>query len=729
MPRSQENDLLNNGGQTDDKRLLENLKQAWGMDAQSPLIVVGQLVEMEIQNGNSLFLLERLEDPATGRPLRYPIANERDPKASSAFVPTKEAHRVIARAGYDKHVLWAFGELELSPEKERRKHKNPYECSVRQGSLRLLKELPEDWNIMGVGPQGARKISVAARDAIEAQIRNSLSRETKDYELRFASAQKNLAENQKALAENADALTVMHERQVEAQKVLSGVNQKTDYARTELVKLHEKFEQERLSMEERMKSLTDLMRCKGERLVSLELLDEQDLASLVPSHKGADREKGLRLDDVLDGDFSRLASFVQARLWHRGMMFSRPQLQDFLALLRTSDFVVLAGDSGSGKSSLVKSVAATIGARCSIVAVKPNWTGPEDLLGYFNPIERNYQVTPFLKALLAAEKEPDVLHFILLDEMNLARVEHYFADFLSLLESRDHDPEIPLFTSDEARHVIVENGLFLSVEGEARLRAGLPDDSTFEDILKDENANRFLHLLGGFQNAESVLLHHARLRRALAALVHVPTRLTFPPNVRIIGAINVDDTTYDLSPKVLDRAHVLRFGNPLLTDWDTLEGEIEHFDEGLLTTSLQLTPEDFGKRAEYPAFDPRSPQAAWLAELARKYLDPLGVEFGLRALRQSLGYLEAAGRAGIDETTALNNIVLHKVLPKISLDIERTSADGRSRREILLELRDALAKRITKEALAEGADNCVLRLATLIDLAEQNNGIANYWFR
>jgi 5-methylcytosine-specific restriction endonuclease McrBC GTP-binding regulatory subunit McrB len=118
------------------------------------------------------------------------------------------------------------------------------------------------------------------------------------------------------------------------------------------------------------------------------------------------------------------------------MLFSQAQLRDLLALLRTHDLIVLAGDSGSGKTSLVRGVAEAIGGVCTVVPVKPNWTGPEDLLGYYNPIERRFLPTPFLKALLDAARAPQVLHLIVLDEMNLARVEHYFADFLSRLEER-----------------------------------------------------------------------------------------------------------------------------------------------------------------------------------------------------------------------------------------------------------------------------------------------------
>ena len=67
----------------------------------------------------------------------------------------------------------------------------------------------------------------------------------------------------------------------------------------------------------------------------------------------------------------------------------------------------------------------------------------------------------------------------------------------------------------------------------------------------------------GIEDGESILSHHARLRRMINGILSVPPVLTIPSNIRIIGAINIDDTTHYLSPKVLDRAHVLQFQSPL----------------------------------------------------------------------------------------------------------------------------------------------------------------------
>jgi hypothetical protein len=364
------------------------------------------------------------------------------------------------------------------------------------------------------------------------------------------------------------------------------------------------------------------------------------------------------------------------------------------------------------------------------VPVKPNWTGPEDLLGYYNPIERSYQATPFLVALQAAARQPDVPHFICLDEMNLARIEHYFADFLSLLEHRTDLPTIQLYTADEERHVVVEQSLFLHVEAEARQRAELGDAATIEDMLSDDRANVELHRLSGLADKESVLLHHGRLRRSLAAQMRMPTSLTLPANVWILGAVNMDETTYQLSPKVLDRVHVLRFGNPMLADWDAIEAEIYAAADTLPADlpSVLIRPDEIGPRRDYPPFDRRNEDVRFLSDVSRRYLDLLGVEFGLRAIRQAQGYMAAAGAAGLSRHQALDGVIRHKILPKMAFDAARPTGNGRARRDILVELRGELAKRF------EGTDvdmdaGSVAELDRMIRLAEGNNGVVNYWLR
>ena len=118
--------------------------------------------------------------------------------------------------------------------------------------------------------------------------------------------------------------------------------------------------------------------------------------------------------------------------------------------MRTKPFLLLAGISGTGKSRIVKQMAfdscpdnavlradLTSPGNYCLIEVKPNWHDSTELIGYESQIGKpHYQLTPFVKFLAKAMLHPTVPFFVCLDEMNLAPVEQYFAEFLSVLESR-----------------------------------------------------------------------------------------------------------------------------------------------------------------------------------------------------------------------------------------------------------------------------------------------------
>jgi hypothetical protein len=137
---------------------------------------------------------------------------------------------------------------------------------------------------------------------------------------------------------------------------------------------------------------------------------------------------------------------VEGAIRDRGLRISQRMLRRYHVALKTRGFVILAGISGGGKTWLAETYAAATGAELLVVPVAPNWTTNEDLLGYLNPIDGRYCHTPFshflaraaseFTAALAAGGEPRPYHLVL-DEMNLARVEHYFAKFLSAMEGAE----------------------------------------------------------------------------------------------------------------------------------------------------------------------------------------------------------------------------------------------------------------------------------------------------
>ncbi|HUR00085.1 MAG TPA: DUF3578 domain-containing protein [Gemmatimonadaceae bacterium] len=185
-----------------------------------------------------------------------------------------------------------------------------------------------------------------------------------------------------------------------------------------------------------------------------------------------------------------------------GLAYSESFVRSFFASLVTKRFAILTGLSGSGKTQLAMKFGEWVGAgHYLVVAVRPDWTGPESLLGYEDALlptplsgGRGWHVPPALDFLLAASADSASPYVLILDEMNLAHVERYFADVLSGMES-----DLPVLPN-----LAVRDGLWSMGEG-------------------------------------------------------APRYLRFPHNVFIVGTVNVDETTYMFSPKVLDRANTLEF--------------------------------------------------------------------------------------------------------------------------------------------------------------------------
>lgn len=122
-------------------------------------------------------------------------------------------------------------------------------------------------------------------------------------------------------------------------------------------------------------------------------------------------------------------------LRQEGFTFEPWQVAAFVHAVRTKPFVILAGISGTGKSKLPVLIAELTGARVHMVPVRPDWTDSADLIGYTN-LQGTFVPGRLLEIAKAATDEPEAQHFVVLDEMNLARVEQYFAEVLSLIEDR-----------------------------------------------------------------------------------------------------------------------------------------------------------------------------------------------------------------------------------------------------------------------------------------------------
>jgi len=210
-----------------------------------------------------------------------------------------------------------------------------------------------------------------------------------------------------------------------------------------------------------------------------------------------------------------------------GVRFPLRTLHAFHTALKVQDLsplTVLAGISGTGKSLLPAVYARGMGLHFLNLPVQPSWNSPQDLFGFYNYLEHKYKATPLARALLQftqwdrpTKVEPvldDQMLLVLLDEMNLARVEYYFSELLSRLElRRTIDPE----------------------DGEARRSVSVPLEIP-RMAIEQEQQDRAM---------EESALH-----------------LYPSENILFTGTMNEDESTLSLSDKVLDRATVLRFGRP-----------------------------------------------------------------------------------------------------------------------------------------------------------------------
>lgn len=705
-----------------DTELFALLKQSWGYSPDQPLILIGELVIGEIVTSEGevrpYFRLAMLKSTNDFKPLEYPV--DVGGINQSVFVHPRDGKALVKNMS---DAAYFKANVELSPEIEREKQKNPLALRVVSGTIEVLDVLPFELpDIRVAGGKTLLEKSIVDfykqnnRAQLEANfvtVRSSLEQEKSRLDASLAELKSAEREVEGQLARNTGSLHETRE-QVRAQQ-------------QKLTELIDSYQTRKALMESHLTQLNAFVRSKADILRRLGFIDEGDLKSILGEPQSTDVVDCYDFQQEFNMDDGAAIAHIQAFLHAKGIYYKQALLKDFLALLRTQDLIVLAGDSGSGKTNLVKSFAQAIGGKAIVIPVKPNWTSSEDLLGYYNPLEKRYITTQFLDALIDAANNLHVPYLICLDEMNLARVEYYFADFLSLLEERSKQPEIFLYSDTEASHVQREYETFLKlvdeVVGSSALSMG-----DFSDLLKDEDSNAKLHRLCGFQDGESLLKYHTQLRRVLAGLVRTPSSLTLPANVRFIGAINVDETTHYLSPKILDRAHVIRFTNPLLFDWQAFEDELQPQVRNL-SRPIRMQAIHLGERAPYPEFDRNDAFVGVLVDLARDYLSKLGIEFGFRTVRQARNYAVESRRLGMDEGLVLNNFVLHKVLPKLMLDGTKKVTDSVTRKDVLHGLRSYLENRLDNLESVTSDDSCIAELNDLLRNAETNDWVVNYWAR
>ena len=345
----------------------------------------------------------------------------------------------------------------------------------------------------------------------------------------------------------------------------------------------------------------------------------------------------------------------------------------FTAAIKSKPFLLLAGISGTGKSRIVREFAfkscpeylqdkdgTTPGNYC-MIEVKPNWHDSTELLGYYSRLgnKPGYQFTKFVKFLVKAKMYPDVPFFVCLDEMNLAPVEQYFAEILSILETRK------VVKGEDGNKTIKTEAIIDAEHFKALGKIG-----GFAPNFTDRDIYMKLYDIDTESDIDEAVGKRTDLKTE---------GLTLPDNVVIIGTVNMDDTTHQFSRKVIDRAMTIEMNGGNLRNMFGGSKNLEY----LPNKEQQKWQNAFIRRyvTADEVLEAHSDVAKELVEKLPAQLEEINkalkgtpFEVSYRVLNELTIMVGVMLDEGMDLDDAIaqsvNNILLMKILPRIEGDAE-----------------------------------------------------------
>lgn len=302
--------------------------------------------------------------------------------------------------------------------------------------------------------------------------------------------------------------------------------------------------------------------------------------------------------EIVDNIFKYISS--------QGYEYSKELISNLYLSLKTKPFVILAGISGTGKSKIVRLFAESLGAtvennQFNMISVRPDWNDSTELIGYKN-LESKFIKGKLTQIIEKASQNLDKPYFVCLDEMNLARVEYYLSDYLSVIESR------------------------------RKVDDKIVTDKLIYDSEIDEEET-----------------------------------LSLPENLYIVGTVNMDDTTFQFSRKVLDRANTIEFSEVNLENLFGENSEEDNLDENIEVYN------DFLKSTYLKTIDIEDEYRDYAIEINKKIIEINNIlkksqkQFAYRVRDEILFYMIENKKANLlDENEAFDYQIMQKVLPTIS---------------------------------------------------------------
>jgi predicted nucleic acid-binding Zn-ribbon protein len=457
-------------------------------------------------------------------------------------------------------------------------------------------------------------------------------------------------------------------------------NKETQAEAAKIKEQRDEYEQERAALERerrRLKAEVEKYESRSNALsAALPVMESaiRDLSSAVNQHDGAASPEESELWHPVIPVTYELESEARTEaecledlhscLRSQGLRFDLRMLYAFHTSLKTTDsspLVTLAGVSGTGKSELPRRYAEAVGMNFLNVAVQPRWDSPQDLFGFYDYLERRFRPTDLTRALIQMDPigpeegrgwNPPANHqtqrlsnqllLVLLDEMNLARIEYYFSEFLSRLETR--------------------RGIEPRVAEKRKLA----------EISLD---------IGGRRNGQP------------------PMQLFVDRNVLFVGTMNEDETTQSLSDKVIDRSNVLRFGSPKsVAPVPASQRNGKSFNDSFKLTREMW--EEWGRKADDLEDSDRHQILEWIGAL-HEAMKQVNRPFAYRVSQSILEY--AANYPDVDRRLdfAISDQIEQKILPKL-MGLNPQEPKTKSTLDVI----DRILDEVNDEALSRQITSC-----------------------
>ena len=355
-------------------------------------------------------------------------------------------------------------------------------------------------------------------------------------------------------------------------------------------------------------------------------------------------------------------AYIYNYIKNQGYNYTYNQLSNLYLSLKTKPFTILAGISGTGKSKIIRLFADSINADYTLISIRPDWNDATELLGYKN-LDDKFIKGQLTKTILKAKQNKNKPHLICLDEMNLARVEYYLSDYLSIIESR----------KKVGQEIITD------------------------DIVQFE------------ENNETINLH-------------------IPDNIYIIGTVNMDDSTFQFSRKVLDRANTIEFSD---VDLDNL-----FFENNEEVESLNVS-NNFLKTTYLKTMDIEEEYREYAKEINKKIIEINEIlkksqkQFAYRVRDEILFYLVENKKSNLlHEDIAFDYQIMQKILPAITGSEESVY-------QVLIDLLNFVCETNTIDTIEEGLnylketkakyENSANKIIYMLK-GYQNDGYVSYWY-